>query len=96
MSLNAPLSIEETKQVINNLENNKSPGEDGFSVEYYKALGGKSLPPHLTSVFNKAPSSGSFPQEMLKAIVITLPKPGKEPTHPKNLRPTVYPFLIRT
>lgn len=38
-------------------------------------------------MFNEAASSASFPQEMLKALVITLPKPGKEPTTPQNFCP---------
>lgn len=32
-------------------------------------------------------SSASFPSEMLKAYVVTIPKPVKEPTCPANFRP---------
>lgn len=38
-------------------------------------------------MFNEASSSNSFPSEMLQAVIIILPKPGKELDHPKNFRP---------
>lgn len=42
---------------------------------------------HITHVFNAVASSASFPQKMLKAFIITLLKPGKEPTFSQNFRP---------
>lgn len=41
-------------------------------------------------MFNAAASSASFPQEILKALVITLPKPGKEPATPQNFHPISF------
>lgn len=72
---NAPITVEETKNVIKKIASNKLLGKDSFSAEYYKAF--KDIIAHLTSAFTKVAASGSFPQEMLKAIVITLLNQGK-------------------
>ena len=37
-SLLLPISDDEIKDVINNLKNGKSPGPDGLSIEFYKAM----------------------------------------------------------
>lgn len=51
----------------------------------------KNLKPYsplfLIQVFGSAAASASFSPEMLKALVVALPKPGKEPTSPSNFRP---------
>lgn len=70
-SLKAPFSIQEVSQAISILPNGKVPGPDGFSAEYYKLF----------------VSSGQFPNEMLSANTVTLPKPGKEPDSPPNFCP---------
>lgn len=64
----------------------KSPGADGFSAEYYKAFSAI-LAPELVKIFNIAASDGTFPKEMLQAIIITIPKPGKDVADPQNFRP---------
>lgn len=76
----------EISKVIKSLPNNKSPGADGLSSEYYKTFQ-TTLTPHLQKLFNEAATSRSFPEEMLKAIIVTLPKPLKEPTNLQNFRP---------
>lgn len=68
---------------IKNLPHNKSLGPDGYSSEYYQHI----LSPHLHRSLEAAKNTASFPQEMLMAIIITLPKPGKEPNLPQNFRP---------
>lgn len=84
--LNAPFSLSEVHSAIDSLPLNKSPGPDGFVREYYRSFK-QILSPHLVGLFNGAVASASFPSEMLKALIITLPKPGKDLTEPQNFRP---------
>lgn len=41
----------------------------------------------LSVLFHKTMDTGKFPDETLRAIKVTLPKPGKEPTHPQDVNP---------
>lgn len=84
--LSAPFTIEEIHKTIDSLPANKSPGPDGFTGDYYQAFK-TILSPHLGRVFNAAAASSSFPPEMLRALIVTLPKPGKNPDTPANFRP---------
>lgn len=43
--------------------------------------------PFLCDLFSEPASSSSFPQEMLKALIVVLPTPVKYPTMPQNFRP---------
>lgn len=43
--------------------------------------------PYLIKIYNAVAASSSFPPERLQALIITLPKPRKEPTAPQNFRP---------
>jgi hypothetical protein len=42
---------------------------------------------HLTNLFNHCIRLSHFPNPWKEAKVITLPKPGKDPKFPQNLRP---------
>ncbi|XP_077334587.1 uncharacterized protein LOC143975928 [Lithobates pipiens] len=85
-SMNSPFTTGEIESIITTLPNGKSPGPDGFSNEYFKTFP-KLLSPCLQKFFTQAAEQASFPQEMLKAYVTTIPKPGKDPTTPSNYRP---------
>lgn len=85
-TLNAPITLREIEQTIHTLPNGKSPGPDGFSNEYFKTFA-NILSPHMSTIYNKAAETATLPQDMLKAYIVTLPKPGKEPTTPANFRP---------
>lgn len=76
ITLNAPFTSSEIGKAIDTLSNNKAPRPDGFVGEYYKQFK-TLLIEHITPMFNEAASSASFPQEMLRALIITLLKPGK-------------------
>lgn len=82
VDLNAPITRQELELIIRSLPRGKAPGPDGFS-KYYKAFL-TSLSPTLCNILNQAMSGDSVPAEMLRATVITLPKPGKTPDTPAN------------
>ena len=48
----------------------------------------------LSNMFNKLWLSGDFPSDWRKAIVIPIPKPGKDPTIPTNYRPIALTSCI--
>ncbi|XP_066438159.1 uncharacterized protein [Eleutherodactylus coqui] len=85
-SIDEPFSSYEVAKILESLKNNKAPGPDGYSAEYYK-LFAETLTPYMTNVFNSVMQNGSFSQEMLQATIVVLPKPGKEPNSPANFRP---------
>lgn len=41
----------------------------------------------MKTLFNKAINSTPFPEEMLQAVIVALPKPGKKPVSPQNFWP---------
>lgn len=84
--LNNPITIIETIRVIKFLPKNKTPGKDGLSGEYYQAFT-EILSSHLTKMFNQVANNNQYPKEMLEALIITLPKPNKDPTAPSYFRP---------
>lgn len=84
--LNNPFTEQEIIATIKTLLPGKAPGPDGLTREYFKQFSHQ-LAPHLTALFNDAASSSLFPRESLQALIVTLPKPGKEPEAPQNVRP---------
>lgn len=83
-NLNSRIGNGDILAVVKSLPNNKSPGANGFTAEYYKAFPDT---PHLKKLFKDAASTASFPSEMLRATIVTLPKPGKTPDCPQNFLP---------
>lgn len=67
----------------------KSPGEDGYTNEFYKKFS-KLVTAHLSALFNSAATSGSLPIDMLCLIITTIPKPEKDPTSMTNYRPISF------
>lgn len=84
--LNVPISDSEVSKTILSLPNGKVPRPDGLPNEYYNIFS-LTLTPYLNTVFSKATQTSSFLPEMLKAQVITLLKPSKDPTSPAKFRP---------
>lgn len=71
--LNAPFTYTEITKVAYSMPSNKFPGLDGITGEYYKTFN-HILSPHLEKIYNTA-SASAFPPEMLKVLIVTLPKP---------------------
>lgn len=81
-----PLTLEEILLALKNMKNNKSPGPDGFTTEFYKfffADIGKFLERSLNYGF----SIGTMSVTQLQGMVICISKEGKDKKFIKNWRP---------
>ena len=68
------------------MSNNKSPGSDGLTVEFYKMFW-NTLKPYYINSMNYSFGKGEL-TELQKQIIITLlPKPGKDLDYLANWRP---------
>ncbi len=74
------LTMEELEKALNSMGNGKTPGFDGFSVEFYKTFWTE-IGPDLLAVLNQSLSDGQLPR-----IITLLPKKG-DLNEIKNWRP---------
>lgn len=85
-SLVSPITSEEISLAIKQLKNNKAPGPDGLSNDFYKILA-----PHivdtLVSVFNTILAGQDVPLYFNSALLKVLHKPGRDPDFPASYRP---------
>ena len=82
---NRPITSTEMK-LIRNLPANKSPGPDGFTVEFYQILR-KELTPFLLKLFQKFEEGGKFKSWFYEATITIIPKPDKDATNKEKHRP---------
>ncbi|PNF41415.1 hypothetical protein B7P43_G14387 [Cryptotermes secundus] len=85
---NPPLRIRpcDVQKLIKSLKLKKACGIDGIPNECLRHLPRRPLV-HLTHLFNHCFRLSHFPNTWKEAKIITLPKPGKDPKFPQNLRP---------
>ena len=84
--LDSPLSVEEITLAIRNMQNNKTPGPDGFSVEFFKRFQDK-LSPLLHAVYKESLQYGILPPTLRQASISLLLKKDKDPVLCSSYRP---------
>ncbi|CAH2274292.1 ORF2, partial [Pelobates cultripes] len=73
-TLTAKFTEDEVRNTVLKLPKHKAPSPDGFPNRFYHTFEAQ-LTPYLTDLFNFFRESGSIPDEMLLAHIVTLPKP---------------------
>lgn len=84
--LEQPLSIEELQTALKQMKTGKSPGPDGFTLQYYKCFF-TVLSPKLITTFNALASPSASVGRVLEAHITVIPKEGKDATQVQNYRP---------
>ena len=81
-----PITDNECQQAILQLANNKSPGLDGFSIEFCKTFWTE-----IKSLFMECLDFSKITNQLSKSqyegVITILPKPGKDKLSPSNYRP---------
>ena len=87
-----PFSLEELQDDLSRVHNT-STGPDEIHSQLLKQLP-KSSVLLILNIFNKIWIYGDFPSDWRKAIIIPIPKPGKDPTNPTNYHPIAFTSCI--
>ena len=82
---NKQFTDEEFAHALNNCDSS-SPGKDLINFDMIKHLAPLAKS-YLLQFYNHLWSRRKFPKSWRHAIVIPVPKPGKDPSHPNNYRP---------
>jgi exonuclease III len=93
-SLEGELTYKETAEILRKMNNNTSPGSDGFTTEFFKFFW-KDLGYFVTRSLNYAYEKGELSSTQKQGVIICLPKQSKPKQFLKNWRPitllnTVY------
>jgi hypothetical protein len=80
------------QKLLNSLKLKKACGIDGIPNECLRHLPRRPLV-HLTHLFNHCIRLSHLPTSWKESKVVALPKPGKDPKFPQNLRPLRAKFL---
>ena len=85
-ALEGEIKIEELLSAIKNLKNDKSPGSDGFTAEFFKFFY-KDLSAFMLRSINLGFRRGEMSVTQKQGIIICIPKESKDKRFIKNWRP---------
>ncbi len=71
------ISTDEIIESIEALKNNKSPGTDGLTAEFYKSFA-DDLAPFLLKTFLESITSETLPPSLSQGLITLIPKPKKD------------------
>lgn len=86
MVMDLPISNDEISMALKSMPNNKCPGNDGLSTEFYKMFWLK-LKDHYCNAIQYAIANGCLHQSARMGIISLLPKKDKDTRYLKNARP---------
>lgn len=84
--LDADISLEEVQVALGSMQSGKTPGPDGIPIEFYSTYQ-ELLAPRLTALLKQFMEKESLPESTYDAIVVLVPKPGKDPEECTSYRP---------
>jgi len=84
--INRPIEIGELDTGLKNFYNNKSPGIDGLSSEFYTNFWDR-IKPILFKVYEESINRGALSPSQRTGIIVLIPKPEKDHDQLKNWRP---------
>ena len=85
-TLNRPTTRSEVEAAIRAYHPQKSPGPDGFTVEFYQTHK-EELVPFLLKLFQVIQNEGMLPKSFYETNIILIPKSGRDSTRKENFRP---------
>lgn len=85
-NLEGAIMEKEILEAISKITSGKSPGLDGFPIEFFKAFLSKLISP-LLLMYNHAFEIGKLPESLELALITVLPKLGKDPKLCSSYRP---------
>ena len=85
-NLEGEITMQEIEQALNNMKNDKSPGPDGFTAEFYKSFFPE-IGVFLVRSLNEAFNRGELSVTQYQGVITCIPKEGKPKQFIKNWRP---------
>jgi hypothetical protein len=82
-NLNRSIASNEIETIIKNLPTKRSPGPDGFIVEFHQNFIELTL--MLLKLFHKGQKEGILASSFYKASVTLIPKPGQDASRKKKV-----------
>ena len=93
LKLERKISSEEILKALFRMDNKKSPGPDGLTVNFYKS-NWEIISPYITNQLNKIMTSGILPYLMQEVMIRIIPKPKKKSNHIKDFRPIALTNIL--